>query len=81
VATPEKKKAATTNAKKAATTKAKKASSTSEVESSSEESPAEDVKEKKDTGKKKAEVAETRKRTKAVKEVVAAKKPKSMENN
>lgn len=67
VATPEK--------KKAATIKAKKASAASEVESSSEDSPPEEVKETK-ADKKKAEATESRKRTKAVKEVVAAKKPK-----
>lgn len=70
VATPEKKKPATAKAKKVA----------SEVESSSDDSPAEVINDKKDKETKKTGTADTRKRPKPVKEIVAAKKPKRKES-
>lgn len=71
MATPEKKKPAVTKTKKAAAV-----SSSSENESS-EEQPQQVVKELKSAETKPAQPTEARKRPKAVKEVVAAKKPKS----
>lgn len=69
MATPEKKKPAASKGKKAATVEAEK-------EKSEEKSMDVDT-EKEEKVKKTTESAETRKRPKAVKEVVAAKKPKS----
>ena len=69
VATPEK--------KKPAASKVRKANAASENEAT-EEMPQEVNKQKKDTDNKPAESTETRKRPKPVKEVIAAKKPKSI---
>ncbi len=67
---------ATPEKKKPAAAKIKKANAASENETT-EEMPQEVNREKKDKDKKPAESTETRKRPKPVKEVVAAKKPKS----